>query len=60
MLLRPVDLAEVSKTRFGKFFDGKENVRTKGTDTQYLTGSEAVAFIQRRPYYFAQVRPDLF
>ncbi|MGJ5691663.1 hypothetical protein ACM6RM_00415 [Streptomyces pratensis] len=51
---------EVSKTTSGKFFDGKENARYSETSRDYLTGMEAVAFITQRPYYFSQVRPDLF
>lgn len=51
---------EVSKTTSGKFYDGKENARYSETSTDYLTGMEAVAFITQRPYYFSQVRPDLF
>lgn len=51
---------EVSKTTSGKFFDGKENTRYSETSTDYLTGMDAVDFIAQRPYYFSQVRPDLF
>lgn len=51
---------EVSKTTSGKFFDGKENTRYSETSTDYLTGMDAVGFIAQRPYYFSQVRPDLF
>ncbi|MFE5036455.1 hypothetical protein [Streptomyces sp. NPDC056683] len=50
----------VSKITSGKFFDGKENTRYSETDTESLTGMDAVNFIAQRPYYFAQVRPDLF
>ncbi len=51
---------EVTKTTSGKFFDGKENTRYQDSATEYLTGMDAVAFIGQRPYYFSQVRPDLF
>ncbi|MEU0107171.1 hypothetical protein ABZ313_17605 [Streptomyces sp. NPDC006251] len=51
---------EVSKTTSGKFFDGKENTRYSETSTDRLTGMDAVALIAQRPYYFSQVRPDLF
>jgi hypothetical protein len=51
---------DVAKTTRSKFFDGKENVRTEGTETETLTGTAAVSFIAQHPYYFQQVRPDLF
>ncbi|MFJ9946647.1 hypothetical protein [Kitasatospora sp. NPDC091207] len=54
------DTIEVAKTTSGKFFDGKENTRYSETSTDRLTGMDAVGFIAQRPYYFSQVRPDLF
>jgi len=51
---------EVTKTTSGKFFDGKENTRYEHDSTEVLTGMDAVGFILQRPFYFAQVRPDLF
>lgn len=51
---------EVSKINRGKFFDGKENTRYEDGSTEVLTGMDAVSFIAKRPYYFSQVRPDLF
>lgn len=54
------DTIEVTKTSFGKSFNGKENERFEESNTEYLTGSEATKFIEKRPYYFAQRRPELF
>lgn len=51
---------EVTKTTRSKFFDGKENEWSEEDSTEYLSGSDAVDFIEKRPYYFKQVRPDLF
>lgn len=51
---------EVTKVTRGKFFDGKENTRYEDSSTEILTGTSAVGFIAQRPFYFAQVRPDLF
>ena len=51
---------EVTKITTGKFFDGKENERFEDSRTEELNDSEAVKFIEKRPYYFAQRRPDLF
>lgn len=51
---------EVTKITRGKFFDGKENTRFEGRSPDYLTGNDAVDFIESRPYYFSLARPDLF
>lgn len=51
---------EVTKITRGKFFDGKENTRFEDRSTDYLTGNDAIDFIERRPYYFSLARPDLF
>lgn len=51
---------EVTKTTSGKFFDGKENNRYSESESETLYGSDAINFIAQRPYYFQQVRPDLF
>lgn len=51
---------EVTKIIAGKSFNGKENERFEESKTDVLSDSEALDFIERRPYYFAQRRPDLF
>ena len=51
---------ELTRITTGKFFDGKENERFEKSKTDVLSDSKAVDFIERRPYYFAQRRPDLF
>lgn len=51
---------ELTKIITGKFFDGKENERFEDRKTKDLSDYEAVKFIEKRPYYFAQIRPDLF
>lgn len=51
---------EVTKITTGKIFDGKENERFKDRTTEVLSGYKAVEFIERRPFYFSQRRPDLF
>jgi len=54
------DTINVTKTSSGKFFNGKENERWSESSTDLLSGPAAVNFIEQRPYYFQQVRPDLF
>ena len=51
---------ELTKITTGKFFNGKENERFEERNTDVLSDSEAIKFIERRPYYFSQRRPDLF
>ncbi|MDE0582013.1 hypothetical protein ON064_03005 [Planococcus sp. A6] len=51
---------ELTRITTGKFFDGKENERFEDRKTKDLSDYEAVKFIEKRPYYFAQLRPDLF
>ncbi|PGL66847.1 hypothetical protein [Bacillus sp. AFS055030] len=51
---------EVTKITTGKFFDGKENEPFEDRRTEVLSDYEAVDFIESRPYYFKQRRPDLF
>jgi hypothetical protein len=51
---------EVTKITTGKFFDGKENERFEESRTEVLSDYKAVDFIESRPYYFSQKRPDLF
>ena len=53
-------IIEVTKITTGKFFDGKENERFEDRKTEYLSGDEALDFIEKRPYYFKQRRLDLF
>ena len=50
----------VEKHSEGKFFDGRENEPWSKCTTEHLTGSDALGFIEKRPYFFAQRRPDLF
>lgn len=50
---------EVTKITTGKIFDGKENERFEERTTEVLIGNKAVDFIESRPYYFSQRRPDL-
>lgn len=54
--------SEIKVVKFsrGKTFNGKENERYEDSITSILTGSKAVSFIESRPYYFSQIRPDLF
>lgn len=54
------DTIEVTKITTGKIFDGKENERFEDRTTEVLGGYKAVDFIESRPYYFSQRRPDLF
>ncbi|MBU8729860.1 hypothetical protein KM915_07315 [Cytobacillus oceanisediminis] len=51
---------EVTKFTIGKIFDGKENERFEDRTTKVLSGYKAVDFIESRPYYFSQRRPELF
>jgi hypothetical protein len=51
---------EVTKITTGKFFNGKENERFEEKRTEVLSDYEAVDFIEKRPYFFKQRRPDLF
>ncbi|WP_458411478.1 hypothetical protein ACNQFZ_11445 [Schinkia sp. CFF1] len=51
---------EVTKITTGKIFNGKENERFEERTTEVLSGNKAVDFIESRPYYFSQRRPDLF
>ncbi|MFC4684676.1 MULTISPECIES: hypothetical protein [unclassified Exiguobacterium] len=51
---------ELTKTATGKTFDGKENERFEQSRIESLNGYDAVDFIEKRPYYFSQRRPDLF
>lgn len=51
---------EITTIYRNKFFDGKENEWETDEKVEILTGSDAIDFIERRPYYFSQVRPDLF
>ncbi|MBP1046776.1 hypothetical protein I6N96_10910 [Enterococcus sp. BWM-S5] len=51
---------EVVKVSRGKTFDGKENERYEERKTTIYTGDKAIDFIEKRPYYFSQIRPDLF
>ncbi|RAP76094.1 hypothetical protein [Paenibacillus montanisoli] len=51
---------EVTKIITGKSFNGKENERFVDRDTEVLSDYKAVKFIEKRPYYFSQRRPDLF
>lgn len=51
---------EVTKVSRGKSFDGKENEWYEEEKTDTLYGDSAVDFIESRPYYFKQVKPDLF
>ncbi|MBH9966114.1 MULTISPECIES: hypothetical protein [Bacillaceae] len=51
---------EVTKITTGKFFDGKENERFEEEKTETLSDYKAIDFIESRPYYFSQRRPDLF
>lgn len=44
----------------GKIFNGKENERFEDRKTEDLSDYKAVDFIESRPYYFSQKRPDLF
>ncbi|MRI80776.1 hypothetical protein GIY11_01860 [Aerococcaceae bacterium DSM 109653] len=53
------EIEVVTKTT-GKSFDGKENNWYTEESVEYLNDNEAVDFILQRPYYFRQVRPDLF
>lgn len=51
---------ELTKITTGKLFNGKENERFKEESSEILSDQEAIAFIATHPYYFSQVRPDLF
>jgi len=51
---------ELTKITTGKFFNGKENERFEERSTELLSDYEAIAFIVSHPYYFSQIRPDLF
>ncbi|WP_270813382.1 hypothetical protein [Exiguobacterium sp. CinTr1] len=51
---------ELTKTITGKTFDGKENERFEQSRTESLSGYDAVDFIEKKPYFFSQRRPDLF
>jgi len=51
---------EVTKITTGKSFNGKENERFEDRTTEVLSDYKAVDFIEARPYYFKQRRPDLF
>ncbi|WP_341959900.1 hypothetical protein NM897_09180 [Planococcus maritimus] len=51
---------EVTKIIAGKSFNGKENEKFEDRRTEDLSDYEAVKFIEKRPYYFSQRRPDLF
>lgn len=51
---------EITKITTGKTFDGKENERYADRNTEVLSDSAAVDFIESHPYYFSQRRPDLF
>lgn len=51
---------EVTKITTGKSFNGKENERFEDRKTEVLSDYKAVEFIEKRPYYFSQRRPDLF
>ncbi|MBH0160458.1 hypothetical protein [Fictibacillus sp. 26RED30] len=53
-------IIEVTTITTGKIFDGKENERFEDRTTKVLSGYKAVDFIESRPYYFSQRRPDLF
>lgn len=53
-------MIEVTTIYRNKFFDGKENEWETEEKIKTLVGSDAVDFIEKRPYYFSQVRPDLF
>lgn len=44
----------------GKIFNGKENERFEEENTEVLSDYKAVDFIESRPYFFSQRRPDLF
>ena len=50
----------VEKHSEGKFFDGRENEPWDKCTAEHLTGPDALGFIEKRPYYFAQRRPALF
>lgn len=51
---------EVTKVYRNKFFNGKENEWEEEESTEILTGNSAIEFIKKRPFYFQQIRPDLF
>ncbi|MCR2805397.1 hypothetical protein [Paenibacillus soyae] len=51
---------EITKITTGKSFNGKENERFEDRTTEVLSDYKAVDFIEDRPYYFKQRRPDLF
>lgn len=53
-------MIEVITKTTGKSFDGKENNWYTEEKVEHLTDNKAVRFILERPYYFSQVRPDLF
>jgi len=51
---------EVTTITRGKIFNGKENERFEESTTKVLSDYKAVDFIEKRPYFFKQRRPDLF
>lgn len=51
---------EITKIYRNKFFDGKESTWETDESVETLSGDSAVDFVEKRPYYFKQVRPDLF
>lgn len=51
---------EITKITTGRIFDCKENERFKDRTTEVLSGYKAVEFIESRPFYLSQRRPDLF
>lgn len=53
-------IIEHTQTYTSKFFNGKENEKIKDVTEKHLVGKEALEFIESRPYFFKQRRPDLF